>query len=165
MDTFIDILKMPFTWGLLIGLVFFGFSFINAWKTNRELVRYKRMLNDKMELEAETLSKLKNQKQAIEKENENLRMKIHQYQEKPDAKIERELEILARAEKTMMVNAPGFAPAWETAKTRAQEELREEDAGKSLPKRLFRKFFGSNGEVVEALPSGQEFSEGEEKTS
>lgn len=157
MDTFIDILKMPFTWGLTIGLVFFFFSFFSAWKTSREFAHFKKMLTSKMELEAEGIARSQGEKKALEKENENLRMKINQYQEKPDVKIERELEILARAERTMMVNAPGFAAAWETAKVKAQDEIREEEGGKSLPKRLFRKFFGgSNGETVEALPSGDE---------
>ena len=160
MDTFIDILKMPFTWGLTIGLFLFVLSFVSGWKTKREFARYKRMLSDKMELEAETLGKVQSEKKALEKENENLRLKIGQYQERPDAKIERELEILARAEKAMMINAPGFAPAWENAKTAAQEELTSESTGKSLPKRLFRKFFGGNseGQAIEALPSGNEDS-------
>ena len=51
--------------------------------------------------------------------NENLRLKVAQMAEKPNAKLEHELEVLARAEKSMMINAPGFAPAWETAKAAA----------------------------------------------
>ena len=54
----------------------------------------------------------------------------------------------------MVVNAPGFAPAWESAKDAAHHELREEEQGKSLPRRIFRKFFaggGGNGEAPKQL--------------
>ena len=35
----------------------------------------------------------------------------------------------------MLINVPGFAPAWETAKNEAHQDLSEEEAGKSQPKR------------------------------
>ena len=107
-------------------------------------------LSDKMEIEASLLERTKTDKEQVAKENENLRVRVAQLQEKPDARIARDLEILARAEKAMLVNAPGFAPAWENAKTAAAEEVTLEDQGKSLPKRLFHKLFGSGnggGEV------------------
>jgi len=157
MEALLNLLSQPFTWGLAIGLVLFGLCFVALFKTKREFRRYKKMLSDKMELDAEQVSKTKAEIARLAKENENLRLKLGQLGEKPDAKFERELEILARAEKAMMINAPGFAPAWETAKAAAAEELAEEAAGKSLPKRLFRKFFG-NGNVkeIEALPAPEE---------
>ncbi|MEM6278498.1 MAG: hypothetical protein AAF733_03395, partial [Verrucomicrobiota bacterium] len=70
---------------------------------------------------------------------------------------ERELEIFARAEKGMVVSAPGFAQAWEKAKEAALGEIEAEESGKSLPRRIFKKFFSKgatvDAEVVEALPS------------
>jgi hypothetical protein len=42
----------------------------------------------------------------------------------------------------MLLNVPGFAPAWETAKTDSHNELAEEEAGRSAPKRLFSRLFG-----------------------
>ncbi len=157
MEAILETLKMPFVWGLALGLLFFVLSAWSGWKTRREFARYKRMLSDKMELEAETLAKVQASKKELEKEAENLRIKVAQFHDRPDGKVERELEILARAEKSMMISAPGFAGAWETAKAKAAEELAEEDSGKSLPKRIFRKFFGggSSSEVpVESLPEG-----------
>ena len=46
---------------------------------------------------------------ALKQENENLRMQIARLNERPDNKMQRELEILARAEKQMVISAPGFA--------------------------------------------------------
>lgn len=157
MESLTEIVKMPFVWGLALGLLFFVLSYASGWKLRREFARYKKMLSDKMELEAENLAKVQVGRKELEKEAENLRMKVTQLQERPETKLGRELEILARAEKSLMINAPGFAPAWETAKARAAEELAAEESGKSLPKRLFRRFFGQNapGEKeghVEMLP-------------
>lgn len=158
MDPILDFLKQPFAWGLLIGLALFGLATFHLLKTKREFHRYKKMLSDKMELEAEQVTKTKGQLERMAKENENLRLKLGQMAEKPHAKLERELEILARAERSMMISAPGFAPAWETAKASAAEEIEEEAAGKSLPKRLFRKFLGKGATVTEAeaLPAPEE---------
>ena len=65
--------------------------------------------------------------------------------------MQRELEIYARAEKQMMINAPGFAPAWELAKHNSTAQLSEEERGNSLPQRLFRKLVG--GTTTQALPA------------
>jgi hypothetical protein len=52
----------------------------------------------------------------------------------------------------MTINVPGFPPAWENAKTAAQAEMEREDAGKSLTKRVFSRWFGPGGSVKDALP-------------
>ena len=163
MDSFLQFASQPFAWGLAIGLVLFVVTFYHLLKAKREFHRYKRMLSDKMELEAEQASKVKGEIDGLRIENENMRLKLGQMGEKSEAKLERELEILARAEKSMMVNAPGFAPAWENAKTAASEEMADEATGKSIPKRLFRKFFGG-GQVtdVEALPAPEEVGAGKD---
>jgi hypothetical protein len=80
-------------------------------------------------------------------------MQVARLNERPDNKMQRELEILARAEKHMMINAPGFAPAWEMAKSQALSQLETEERGMSFPQKIFRKLLGpsSNGQNV-ALP-------------
>tara|TARA_B100001057_G_scaffold458655_1_gene508102 strand:- start:1345 stop:1704 length:360 start_codon:yes stop_codon:yes gene_type:complete len=118
------------------------------------------MLSDKMEVEAELMQRLKAERQKLEKENKNLRVEVSILSEKPDAKIESELEILLRAEKSMVMNAPGFPAAWETAKANAADEIANELAGKSIPKRIFKKLFSrgiSNGgqESLESTQQGE----------
>lgn len=139
---FSDIFSNPFIWGLALGLLFFALSFYAHLKTKFSLNRYKKLLSDKLEIEAEATQNARKERDSLKVENENLRTRVTQLSEKADAKIQRELEILARAEKSMMINAPGFAPAWENAKTQAASEVAEEDQGGTLPKRIFRKFFG-----------------------
>jgi hypothetical protein len=145
MDNIIEFFKHPFSWGLSLGLLFFFLSFWSHFKTKRELRRYKKMLSDKLELEARQYESIRKEKESVTKENENLRVRIQQLMEKPDQKISRDLETLTRAEKRMILQAPGFAPAWEAAKAQASEEIAAEDAGKSLPKRLFNRLFGNSG--------------------
>jgi hypothetical protein len=151
MDAIKEFFSHPFVWGLCLGLLFFVLSAWGHFKTKREYRRYRRHLSDKLELEARQYEVIRKEKEALSKENENLRLRVGQLNEKPDQKILRDMEILTRAEKRMMVQAPGFAGAWESAKSAAAEEVTAEDQGRSLPKRLFSRLFGSGAR--EALPA------------
>jgi hypothetical protein len=151
MDAIKDFFSHPFVWGLCLGLLFFVLSFWGHFKTKREYRRYRRHLSDKLELEARQYEVIRKEKETLTKENENLRLRVGQLSEKPDQKVMRDMEILTRAEKRMMIQAPGFAGAWEAAKSAAAEEVSAEDQGRSLPKRLFSRLFGS-GSSRDALP-------------
>ena len=159
MDTLKSILTHWFFWGFLLGFFLCILSMIAHFKTGRELKRLKGHLSDKLELEAEKMSAMKEQIADLNKENDNLRVKINSGRMQDDSQaIERELEIFARAERAMVMNAPGFAQAWEKAKEGAATEIEAEEEGKSLPQRIFKRFFNKSGgtaeaEVVEALPS------------
>ena len=154
-----SIFNSPLFWGFVtgfgLGAIFCCMSLFAHWKTKRELKRYQQHLSDKLQIEAEQFSALKKQSEEIKSENENLRLKIGAGKSSDTVEsLERELEIFARAERRMVVNAPGFGSAWETAKAAAHEEIQEEERGKSLPRRLFRKFFpGSTGENGKHSPA------------
>ena len=151
MDTVLKFFSQPFVWGLCLGLLFFLLSVWGHFKTKREFRRYRRHLRDKLELEARQYELVRKEKEVLAKENENLRLRIGQLSEKPDQKLTRDLEIFTRAEKRMMIQAPGFAGAWESAKAAAVDELTAEDQGRSLPKRLFSRIFGAST-TRDALP-------------
>ncbi len=144
MEKITNFFSYPFTWGLSLGLLFFFFSAWAHFKTKRELRRYRKHLSDKLELEARQYEIVRREKDGVAKENENLRLRIGQLNEKPEQKMLRDLEVLSRAEKRMILQAPGFAGAWEGAKTAAIEELTAEDQGRSLPKRIFTRLFGTS---------------------
>ena len=148
MDQAFEMLSHPFTLGLLLGLVLFGLSCTAHFKTKMEFRRYRKLLGDKMEIESQHLEGLRKKKAQLSKENENLRVRGAHASNTPAHQLERELEILARAERQMVVTAPGFAPAWENAKTQALAGIEEEERGATLPKRIFKKFFGSNKEIA-----------------
>lgn len=149
-----DILLHPFTWGLALGLVFAVLALYQNFRLKGEMKRYKRHLSDKLEIEADSMKKIRNEQESLRKENENLRVKIAAMNELPDRKMQRDLEIFARAEKQMFVSVPGFAPAWDSAKNSALSDLEDEEGGRSIPKRVFAKFFGTTRreEIARALP-------------
>ena len=138
--------------GFYFGCVFLVIACYNYLKLKSELSRFRRHLSDKLEIEAETMKKIKAEQESLRKENETLRVKVNALNEIPDRKLQRDLEVYARAEKRMLINAPGFAPAWETAKSDAHSELAEEEAGRQAPKRIFARLFGGGNSSTAALP-------------
>ena len=143
-----DFLLDRFTLGLGLGLIFAGFAWWKVFSLKLELRRFKLHLSDRLEIEADHHKRGKADLEGLKKENEQLRIRISEYNFAPEWKAHRELEIYARAEKRMLINAPGFAPAWETAKSAAHGEMREEEAGRSLPKRVFSRFFGAKPPIA-----------------
>lgn len=157
-----QILTREFAWGFYLGLVFLVIAAYNYLRLKGELSRFRRHLSDKLEIEADTMKKLKAEQETFRKENESLRVKVNALNELPDRKFQRDLEIYARAEKRMLLNVPGFAPAWETAKTEAHNELSEEEAGKAAPKRIFARLFGGGTSTQAALPGRENGSHASE---
>lgn len=147
-----NIFLSDFALGFYLGCIFLVIACYNYLRLKGELSRFRRHLSDKLEIEAETMKKTKAEQEVLRKENESLRVKVNALNEMPDRKIQRDLEIYARAEKRMLLNVPGFAPAWETAKSEAHGELSEEEAGKAAPKRIFARLFGGGGSSQAALP-------------
>ncbi len=139
--------------GFALGGLLLFFSMRSHWRTSGEFRRYKKMLSDKLELEQRQINNLGGERERLKQENENLRVKIQQLNERPENKTSRDLEIYARAEKQMKIGAPGFAGAWELAKEAAQNQLAEEEKGASLPKRIFRALVGGGTSSAQNLPT------------
>jgi cell division protein FtsB len=144
-----EIFSSTYAIGFYFGLVFAALALYRVIRLKFELRGYKRHLSNKLEIDAEQLQKMKRDQDALKKENENLRVKVASLNDNPDRRAQRDLEIFARAEKRMLVSVPGFAPAWEGAKSAAQTELADEEAGRSAPKSVFSKIFGGRVENVE----------------
>jgi hypothetical protein len=156
-----EIFTHPFALGFYTGCVFLVISLYNYIRLKSELARFRRHLSDKLEIEADTMKKAKTEVEMLRKENESLRVKVNALNELPDRKIQRDVEIYARAEKRMLLNVPGFAPAWETAKSEAHHEMADEETGKSAPKRIFARLFGGGGNGgAAALPGREDGSRG-----
>lgn len=134
-----------FTAGLVAGLIFALIAWNGGRIARKELDKYKRLLGEKMELEASAIAKLKVELEELRKQNENLRIKVAELNQSSEKRLQRDLEIFARAEKRMIERSPGFPAAWEGAKKEAHEELVAEESGRTLPKRLFQKFSALTG--------------------
>ena len=136
-----DFLNNYFYWGLgigvVLGLIGIGFTIMRLWDTKGEVRRLKRHLADKLELEAEATNRLRQDLQEFRQQNENLRIKVANLNQFPDKRLQRELEIYARAERIMVSSSPGFPAVWEEAKRNAVIDLEQEENGNSLPRRVF----------------------------
>src|SRR5471032_1219699 len=97
-----DLLTGHFALGFYFGCVFLVIALYNYLKLKGELARFRRHLSDKLEIEADTMKKLKLEAETLRKENESLRVKVNALNELPDRKIQRDCEIYARAEKRML---------------------------------------------------------------
>jgi flagellar biosynthesis GTPase FlhF len=144
----LEIFENPFNtfiMGFALGAVFLIMAYFNHWKTKTEFRRYKSHLSDKLELDAKQLQDTNKERARLAQENEHLRIQVNRLNEKPENKLQRELEVMARAEKHMLINAPGFAPAWEMAKSQAISQMETEEKGMSFPQKFFRKLIGPGG--------------------
>jgi len=155
-----------FVFGFLLGAVFLVMSLYSHWKTKREFKRYKLHLSDKLELDARQLQDSNKERTRLSQENEHMRLQVARLSERNDNKLQRELEIMARAEKHMLINAPGFAPAWELAKANALTQIQSEESGQSFPQKIFRKLMGTGGQgTVVALPADAAGKSGESSSA
>jgi hypothetical protein len=136
-----DFMHNHFVWGaalgIVIGLVGIVLLALRLWEAQREVKRLKRHLADKLELEADATGRLKSDLQQLKQQNENLRIKVASLGHIPDRKLQRDIEIYARAERYMVARSPGFPAAWEEAKRSSVQELESEENGNSLPRRVF----------------------------
>jgi hypothetical protein len=163
--TFLQQLFSPlntFVMGFALGIVFLIMSIFSHWKTKREAGRHRNLLSDKLDLDAKHMQQTSSERTRLARENENLRIKVAQLNDKPHNKLARELEIYVRAEKKMTVGAPGFGSAWEMAKSEAAAQMKSEESGESLPQRLFSKLLGGGtpANVVQLPTSSSSTSSG-----
>ena len=91
--------------------------------SKKEIEKYKNMLSDRMELESETLAKLKSDVETIKKENENLRISVQTYSQKPGRKELQRLNVYQTAVDRLIINSPGFGAAWQSALKDSEEEF------------------------------------------
>ena len=119
--------------GLIIAaLVAFFFSMkigkVNDEK-NKEVQKYKNMLADRMELEAEGLKKVKEENDELRRANENLRVSLLALRDKPGRKEIQRLQILQKAADRLTLNSPGFGPVWQAALKESEDEFQKVYSG------------------------------------
>ena len=134
MDILKQVLAHPFTWGLLVGLIFAAWAFFSGWAGRRalrcdvkrlegEMLRLKDHIRTSTELNAEGTKALEAKAKTLEEQNKNLQITVAELKNKPDRAEIQKLYILDKAAERMTARAPGFAPAWQSALQEAQAEL------------------------------------------
>jgi small-conductance mechanosensitive channel len=171
METFMQIISEPFTWGLIVGI----FLLVMVWRVMRKDIvmlrnEKKRLqeenkelqghLNTQLKINATGNDQLQSQLDDLREQNENLRSNLNVAKQKPGRAELRHLQIMEHAVSAMREQAPGFAPAWEKAMRDA--EAAEQSAEGGL-KKLMRKVMPNAGKATPAISTEQESTPNKDK--
>jgi predicted small secreted protein len=94
-----------------------------------ELAKLKKVIVNRMDVESDGLNNLKKELVDVKKENENLRISIATYSQKPGKKETTRLHIYQQAADRLMINAPGFGAAWQTALKQSEDAFNKAFTG------------------------------------
>lgn len=112
--------------GFAVGFLLFLIALINNLRLKRkykkEILKIKSIVTQKMDLESDSYSRLRDEIDELKKQNENLRISVRTLSQKPHRKEVSRLQVYQRAIEIMALRAPGFAPAWQTALSEAETE-------------------------------------------
>ncbi len=113
--------------GLLVALFVLIYQLLKrksiVKEKNLEIKNLKEMLNQRMDLESDGLSKLKNENEDLKKKNENLRVTNANLMQKPGRAEIRQLQIYQKAVDRLIINSPGFGAAWQSALKDSESEF------------------------------------------
>jgi MFS superfamily sulfate permease-like transporter len=105
--------------GVVLAIVILISMSVRSHKSELEhkadINKMKTMITDRMDIESETITKLKDELEDIKKKNEDLRISLTTISQKPGRKEISRLHIYQAASENMMLTAPGFGPAWQAA--------------------------------------------------
>jgi thymidylate synthase len=129
-------------YGLGLGLLAAAWVAFNAWQRRRaleaEVLKLRAHLQVHLEITHEGSQQLKEDLSQLKQENENLRITLKAWQQKPDRRELRALEVYERAVRQLQGTAPGFAVYWESALQEAEHTVQQIDRGVlAFARRLF----------------------------
>lgn len=162
MDWFIDLLKNPFVWGLLLGLLVAFFTWKSGFSARRVLKKeVSRVETESRELQQHLHTHLKvqgvgndtlqKQLEEFREQNETLRLNMNALQQKPGKAEIRHLQIIEKAVGLMREQAPGFAQAWEKAIRQAEADQANAEGGlKKLVRKVLPALSTTSSHPVEA---------------
>jgi hypothetical protein len=138
-------------YGFGLGLVVVLWVAISGWRRRRnveaELLRLRQHLHDHMEITQAGVLERKQELERLRVENENLRVTLKAWQQKPDRKELRMLQVYDHAVRELLVRAPGFSPYWENALRDADVAVAQIDSGVvAFARRLLLPFSGRRRE-------------------
>lgn len=147
--------------GLLIGLgIGIVLLIIQAVKNlakcsalRKERDKYKDLVANRMEVESAGLDKIKAENAELKKQNENLRITVSTYAQKPGRKEIARLQVYQQAVERLTLNAPGFGSAWQAALKESEDEFQKTYIGVQPFIRKLIPIKGSDAEVIDVDPT------------
>ena len=119
--------------GLAVALIVFIVLMIRLRElkasSEKEKDKLRQMLAARMELESEGLNKLRSENEELRKQNENLRISMQTYAQKPGRKELQRLNVYQKAVDRLIINSPGFGAAWQAALKESEDEFEKTYVG------------------------------------
>lgn len=143
--------------GVALAIVLVVAQSINAHKKMKALMaekdKLKQMITDRIDLESEGLAKLKKENEELKKQNENLRVTVSTYSQKPGRKEVARLQVYQLAVDRLTLNSPGFGAAWQAALKESEDEFQKTYIGVQPFIRKLIPIKGSDAEVIDVDPT------------
>ncbi len=134
----LGLLGVGFGIGLLLALSTWLRGQRSQSQLRAEIATLQKHLNTHLSIYAKGNEEMKQEIEKLKRENENLRITLATLSTKPDRAELKLLHTWDKAIRTLTLNSPAFAPAWEMAVTEAQKEIAETDVGlRSLVRKVF----------------------------
>lgn len=108
---------------LVLYIIQYSKHSTKAKEHKQEIARLKSMLTDRMDLESEGLNRLKEEIAELKTQNENLRISLRTYAQKPGRKEVARLHVYQQAADRLTINSPGFGAAWQAALKESEDEF------------------------------------------
>ena len=115
--------------GLFTALVIFVREKIQQRRLKKQIAELRRHMQTKLEIEAEAQERRREEIDLLKRENENLRITLQAYYEKPGRRELRQLHQMQRAVEILTDKAPGFAQSWQSALREGEEEIKRTERG------------------------------------
>lgn len=120
-------------YGLAVGLAVALLVWVMGWWRRRELsieiARLRSHLHTQMEISQEGNAERRRQLEQLREENENLRVSVKAWQQKPSRHELRSLQVYDIAVHRLLESTPGFSLAWEAALKEAEARMADTDRG------------------------------------
>ncbi|MCU0526071.1 MAG: hypothetical protein MUF72_14720 [Elainella sp. Prado103] len=128
--------------GLGVGMLIALSVWVNKWRSGaasrKQMEELKQHLQTQMSITAKGYEELQQELKRLKQENENLRVTVSTLSNKPGRAELKTLQIWDKALRLMIVNSPGFAPAWEVALNEASKDMQDTETGvKALVRKVF----------------------------
>ena len=115
--------------GLIVALAVWIRSLIKQLGATRQQKQLKDHLHTQMEITAKGTQSTLDELESLRQQNENLRITLATYKNKPGRAELRNLHVYDRAIRMMHEKAPGFGPAWENVLKEAELEIQKTETG------------------------------------
>jgi hypothetical protein len=124
--------------GLIVAIVVWIGKLTVRSSLQKEIEGLKTHLHTQMSINAKGYEELQKEVETLKHQNENLRITVATLSNKPGRAELKTLHIWDKAIRTLVLNSPAFAPAWEMAIAEAKKDTEETDTGvKALVRRVF----------------------------